>query len=90
MRKPISQKIIKILYAASGNVCAFKGCNTELVDMTSKALLGEMCHINAISKGGPRHDLLQSDIELDSYDNLIILSPTHHSLIDQKWGQVYR
>ena len=72
-----------MLYAASGNVCAFRGCNTKLVDLDSKALLGEMCHINAISPGGLRYDPHQKDSERDSYENLIILCANHHSLIDQ-------
>lgn len=83
MRKAPSTKTVKILYATSGGICAFPGCNTRLVDSASGALLGEMCHIAAASKGGPRYDLSLSDIDRSESDNLIILCPTHHSLIDQ-------
>jgi nucleoside phosphorylase/tetratricopeptide (TPR) repeat protein len=83
MRKAPSPKTVKILYAASGGICAFPGCNTRLVDSTSGALLGEMCHIAAASKGGPRFNPALSDSDLSEKDNLIILCPTHHSLIDQ-------
>ena len=82
-RTPISQKAVKRLFAESGGVCAFPGCNTRFVDVTSGALLGEMCHINAASPGGPRFDSSLSEEARSNDDNLIILCPTHHSLIDQ-------
>lgn len=82
-RTPISQKTVKRLFAASGGVCAFPRCNTRLVDDRSGALLGEMCHINAASPGGPRFDPSLSEEARSNNDNLIILCPTHHSLIDQ-------
>ncbi len=82
-RTPISQKTVKRLFAASGGICAFPGCNTRLVDPDSGALLGEMCHIHAASLGGPRYDPSLSDDDRNKDSNLIILCPTHHSLIDQ-------
>ena len=83
MRKAPSQKTVKMLFAASGGVCAFPRCMNRLVDRTSGALLGEMCHISAVSEGGPRFDPLQSGSDGNQTDNLILLCPTHHSLIDQ-------
>ncbi len=46
-------------------------------------MLGEMCHIRAASAGGPRYDRAQVDSKRRESDNLIILCPTHHSLVDQ-------
>jgi nucleoside phosphorylase len=83
MRRTPSDRTIKRLFAASGGVCAFPECTTRLVDEQSGALLGEMCHIHAASEGGPRYDSTQSDVERNEESNLIILCPTHHSLIDQ-------
>lgn len=82
-RHPISSKTLKRLFAASGGFCAFPECNTRLVDEKSGALIGEMCHINATSPGGPRYDPTLSHEERNNDENLIILCPTHHSLIDQ-------
>lgn len=82
-RTPVSSKSVKRLFAASGGFCAFPGCNTRLVDENSRALLGEMCHINAASPGGPRFNPNLSENERSNDDNLIILCPTHHSLVDQ-------
>ncbi len=83
MRRRPSDRSIKILYASSGGFCAFPGCKTQLVHNTSRALLGELCHICAVSPGGPRFDPRQTDDARNEADNLIILCPTHHSLVDQ-------
>lgn len=76
-------KTMKFLFAASGGICAFPGCGTKLVDAESEALLGEVCHIHASLPGGPRYVPQQSDEERHKEENLIILCPTHHSLVDQ-------
>lgn len=83
MRRAPSERSIKMLYALSGGMCAFPECGTRLVDPQSHALLGEICHIHAASPGGPRFSPTQSDADRNEADNLIILCPTHHSLIDQ-------
>lgn len=83
MRNAPSLRTIKTLFAASGGACAFPGCTTRLVQGSSGALLGEMCHIRAASEGGQRYDPTQEDLERSQAENLIILCPTHHSLIDQ-------
>ena len=79
----ISPKSVKRLFASSGGVCAFPGCTTNLVDSISGAILGEMCHINAASPSGPRFEPSLSESDRSKEDNLIILCPTHHSLVDQ-------
>jgi len=83
MRRAPSDRSIKMLFAASGGLCAFPGCSTQIVEASSKALLGEMCHIRGASPGGPRFDPAQSDSERNEVGNLMILCPTHHSLVDQ-------
>lgn len=83
MQRNPSVKTIKYLYARSGNLCAFPGCTTRLVNAQSQAQIGEFCHICAASPGGPRFDPTQSVIARNAADNLILLCPNHHSLIDQ-------
>lgn len=78
-----SQKTVKTLFALSGGVCAFPGCGTRLIHSASGALLGEMCHIRAVSPHGPRYDPTQPDSERNEEQNLLLLCPTHHNLIDQ-------
>ncbi|NQU23517.1 MAG: 5'-methylthioadenosine/S-adenosylhomocysteine nucleosidase [Candidatus Nealsonbacteria bacterium] len=83
MARAPTQKTVKMLFAASGNACAFPGCATPLFDGASGVLLGELCHIEAASPGGPRYGPTQTEEHRNSRDNLIILCPNHHSVIDQ-------
>ncbi len=74
-------KTIKRLFAESGNQCAFAGCN-ELLCNDAGAIVGEICHIKASRKDGPRYDFNQTAQERNAYDNLILLCPNHHTCID--------
>jgi hypothetical protein len=73
---------VKRLFAVSGNHCAFPGCHLPLVDSTSGKVIGKVCHIKANNPGGPRYDPSQSDEERQDFDNLMILCPMHHDVID--------
>lgn len=78
----ISTTTLKQLWAKSYNRCAI--CGQQLVQNCgdSQHTIGEVCHIVAKENGGPRANPLMSNEEKDSYDNLIILCPNHHTLID--------
>jgi HNH endonuclease len=80
MKKP-SEKTIKALFARSGNICAFPGCQIPIID-DGDIVIGEICHICAKEKGGSRYDLDQTEIEQHSLDNLILLCGNHHKVID--------
>ncbi len=43
-----------------------------------------MAHFRGDKPGSNRHDPDQTDVERDDYQNLILLCPTHHTLIDRK------
>lgn len=81
--KDISILTIKKLFAMSGNECAMPGCKVEILS-ESGVLLGEICHINARSKKGPRFDPSQSNEERNGYGNLLILCPNCHKIIDSR------
>lgn len=72
---------IKRLFIESGRRCAFPGCETPLV-LESGEIIGEICHIRARNARGPRHDRNQSEAQRQGYDNLLLLCPTHHRVID--------
>lgn len=74
-------KTIKRLFAVSGNKCAFSNCNNTLVSEEGK-VTGRICHIKAQKAGGPRYDQLQGDEDRHGFDNLIIMCPIHHDVID--------
>jgi len=83
----VSARTRKILWARSGNRCAI--CRRELVvegttnDPT--AIVGDECHIVSKQPKGPRSGLrVGAEIDLDGYDNLILLCKTHHRLVDEQ------
>lgn len=73
---------VKRLFAMSGNKCAFPRCPIPLVDKSSGKVTGKICHIKAQSPGGPRYDPTQSDEGRHAFENLLLLCPIHHDVID--------
>ncbi len=78
-RLKILESTIKKLFALSGNICAFPNCTQALVN-ENEDLIGEICHIEAAEEGGPRFNKNKTDEERRSFENLIILCPTHHEV----------
>lgn len=73
---------IKRLFAVSGNQCAFPRCPLPLVDEPSGKVTGRICHIKAQEPGGPRYDPNQTGDERHAYENLVLMCPIHHDVID--------
>ncbi len=73
---------VKRLYAVSGNQCAFPKCQCPLVDPSTRKVTGRICHIKAKNPGGPRYSPQQTDAERHSFENLVLMCPTHHDVID--------
>jgi hypothetical protein len=84
----ITQKSIKILWSAAAGRCAFPDCREQLTYSEAGEfapyILGEMAHICGDQPGSNRHDPAQSRQQRDDYENLILLCPTHHRLIDRR------
>lgn len=74
---------IKLLSILSKDRCAFPECNRPLSHYASRTVTGIICHIKAKNEGGSRYDPTQTDKERDSFDNLIMLCPSHHKVIDE-------
>ncbi|MBH8575141.1 HNH endonuclease [Nostocaceae cyanobacterium CENA369] len=83
----ISQRDIKLLWGRAASRCAFPSCRLQLTQdsetTSSSILIGEQAHIVAKESNGPRGNSLLTPDERDSYDNLILLCPTHHTIIDK-------
>jgi hypothetical protein len=83
----ISEKAIKLLWSNAAGRCSFTDCNERLtVEQAAHSAphtLGEMAHIKGKKKGSNRYDETQTDEQRDSYENLILLCPNHHTLIDK-------
>lgn len=83
-----SETTIKILFALSGNVCAFRdpdggfGCELRLTDPAWGRVRAQISHIRAASPGGPRFDSTMDPSERYAFENLILLCPNHHQQVD--------
>lgn len=68
-----------MLFALSGNKCAFPKCEQEIINKDG-VVIGEICHIEAAEKGGERYNPDQDDEQRRSFDNLILLCSNHHKI----------
>lgn len=71
----------KILWTRSGNRCSM--CDlilTMKIESGKNIIVGEEAHIISKKINGPRHEKLEN---YDTYENLILLCPNHHSIIDK-------
>lgn len=75
------ESTIKVLFALSGNECAFTDCAIKLVQDRNN-LIGEICHIEARRPDGARYNKDSNDEARREISNLIIFCPTHHRIID--------
>lgn len=87
-KRDVKDNVRRLLYANSGNVCAMYGCNNTLVQANT-ASINEICHIEAISESGARYNNNLTDGYVNSYENLVLLCPTCHSIIDNKLNEEF-
>lgn len=83
----IKEKDIKLLWGRAADRCSFPDCMIKLSQDKKAATetfpIGEQAHIVGKEDGSARsHSILSID-ERDSYYNLILLCPNHHTLIDK-------
>jgi len=82
MGRNYTQVTLKKLWALSGNMCAFPGCNQVLVDI-NEIIIGEMAHIKGERPDSARYDSVMTEDQRNDYSNLILMCPTHHTTIDK-------
>lgn len=63
----------------AGSCCSYPGCGVPL----GVNGIGEIAHIISPNEGGPRHDPSISTEQVNQLDNLLLLCPTHHRMIDR-------
>jgi hypothetical protein len=73
---------VKRLFAVASNRCAFPGCPVPLIDPATGEVLAEICHIKGHREAAMRYDSGQTDHERHAFENLLLLCPTHHKLVD--------
>jgi len=83
----MKQKDIKLLWGRAAERCSFPDCGTKLTQDKNSASesfpLGEQAHIVGREINHTRGESNLTKEERDSYFNLILLCPTHHTLIDK-------
>jgi hypothetical protein len=77
-----SVPVVKTLFALSGNSCAYTGCEQRLTDPSWKQVNAHIAHIRGERPGAARFDALMTDTERNGFENLILLCPNHHHVID--------
>ena len=63
---PPSLPAVKTLFALSGNVCAYRGCEVKLTDPAWTKVNADVAHIRGEKPGAARSDPLMTDAERDS------------------------
>ncbi|MXV19093.1 HNH endonuclease signature motif containing protein [Deinococcus xianganensis] len=79
----ISEADIKLLWGRAGGICSNPVCGKDLTVLNSQLQwfqIGEMAHIIARQEDGPRG---QTGGGSNAYENLILLCPTCHTMIDK-------
>lgn len=79
----VSERDIKTLWGGAAGRCSHPDCRADLIRHLNEKNaynLGEMAHIVARSDKGPRS---RRQAEDNTYANLILLCPTHHTEIDK-------
>lgn len=74
---------VKKLWGLAAGRCSHPDCDIDCVqffDTTDPTIIGEMAHVIARSENGPRGRTGGGN---NTYANLILLCPTHHTIIDK-------
>jgi hypothetical protein len=83
----IELKDIKLLWGRAANRCSFSGCRIKLSQdkktATESFPIGEQAHIVGREEVSARSNSILSIQDRDSYHNLILLCPNHHTIIDK-------
>ena len=87
-KRNIKENTRRLLYANSGNVCAMYGCTNPLIHANTSNI-SEICHIEAVNEDGARYNDKLSEEYVNSYDNLVLLCPTCHSIVDSKLNESF-
>jgi len=73
------------LFADSGGFCSNPECLAEIfIDLDSGAVqIGEIAHVISAGASGPRSDPSTTSEQRSEYENLILLCPSCHTIIDK-------
>lgn len=71
-----TKETIREIFAKSGNICAFTGCNRLMIDEDG-TFIGQICHIEGVK--GERYNPDMSNEERRAPENLMLMCYEHHT-----------
>jgi hypothetical protein len=77
-----TQETLRALFLKSGNLCAYPGC-AHLMMNADGVFVGQICHIEAAEKGGPRFNASSTNEERRRIENLMLMCHAHHKVTDK-------
>jgi tetratricopeptide (TPR) repeat protein len=83
-RLPIRDRVKRRIDLFSRNECYHPNCLKKMVGEDGKTITGEIAHIESANEGGARFNSNMSNEDRRAFDNLILLCPEHHKIIDNK------
>lgn len=86
----IKKDVERRLWASSGGFCQNPTCVGDLFALFEDgkiSSLANMAHNIPQSDDGPRSEKIHVEIDRDGYDNLLMLCPTCHTLVDKNADQ---
>ena len=86
-KRNVKENTRRLLYANSGNVCAMYGCCNPLIHANTSNI-SEICHIEAVNEDGARYNDQLTDEYVNSDENLVLLCPTCHTIVDNKLNEI--
>jgi hypothetical protein len=82
------QRDLKLLFGSSAVRCSFPDCHELCIEPSTPfdraAITAYIAHIEAHSDSGPRANPMLTRKQRDAYDNLILLCPRHHIVVDEQ------
>lgn len=83
MSRYISKEVLVQLACSSNNLCGNPLCLNPIMDPVTQTRIGQIAHIVPYSSNGPRgNEIIMDKEEINSYDNLLLLCPECHKIID--------
>lgn len=90
--RKIKESTKLILFVRAGGRCEFDGCNEYLLRhplTQDEGNFGQMAHIVAFKREGPRGRTSLRPQDINNVDNLMLLCPHCHKLVDKERPQDY-
>lgn len=88
MARRYRERDLKKLWGRAAGRCSFKDCHEECIkdatEFDEEAVIGIIGHINSDKEDGPRYDPDYPKELLYTYENIMLLCPNHHALVDDQ------